>query len=281
MRGKGLIVGVFRIRKRRGARRADFFRKGTTVSAPAAHAFSQRLAGEAATRPVATKWRRYNIQWRADRPSLATQRLHDRRGESCGMAWMRRSYEVAIDDDRRVLHPGCTSGFGVGLHDQLGIGRAVVESRHVAPGNDLRAGRQHRPSADASDNAASSADVLDELGDARIFGQQGRAFCTPWNEDADIVLGPGFGYRALDIQQSGSREIAVDLDGRLARGHHLDFIAGLIEGDLRKEVLLLLKRVSDQSGNLGGSVGHCVASCDYVSMRTVIPCTLEWNGLDV
>src|SRR5262249_52868584 len=195
------------------------------------------------------------------------------------MARVRRSYEVAIDDDRRILHPGCTGGFGVGLNDEFGVRHAVVEPRHATASNDLRARRQHRPSADASDNAASSADVLYEPGDARIFGKQGRTLCTTRNEDTDIVLGPGFRYRALDIQQAGSREEAVDLDGLLARGHHLDFIAGLIEGDLRKEVLLLLKRVSDQSGNLGGSVGHCVASCDYVSMRTVSPCTLEWKGL--
>jgi len=30
----------------------------------------------------------------------------------------------------------------------------------------------------------------------------------------------------------------------------------LVEGDLGKEVLLLLERVSDQSGNLWTSVGH-------------------------
>src|SRR5262249_34364558 len=104
-------------------------------------------------------------------------------------------------------------------------------------------------------------------------------FCTTWNEDTHIVLGPCFRYRTLDIQQAGSREEAVNLDGLLARGHYLDFISSLIEGDLGKEVLLLLKRVGDQSGNLGGSVGHCVASCVCVSMRTVTTCTLEWNAL--
>src|SRR5262249_1634880 len=111
----------------------------------------------------------------------------------------------------------------------------------------------------------SSADVLYELGYARIFGKQGRTFCTTWNEDAHIVLGPGFRYRTLDIQQAGSREIAVNLDRLLARGHHLDLIASLIESDLGKEVLLLLKRVSDQSGNLWASVGHCLVS--YVLCR--------------
>src|SRR5262249_37744401 len=128
----------------------------------------------------------------ASAKSFATQRLHDRRGESHGMARVRRSYEVAIDYDRRILYPGCTGGFSVGLHDQFGVRHAVIEPRHAAASNDLRAGRQHRPSADASDNSASSADVLHELGDAWIFGKQGRAFCTTWNEHTHIVLGPGF-----------------------------------------------------------------------------------------
>jgi len=57
----------------------------------------------------------------------------------------------------RILHPGCTGGFGVALHDQLGVRHAVVKSRHAAASNDLRASCQHRPSADASDNSASSA----------------------------------------------------------------------------------------------------------------------------
>src|SRR5262249_40629526 len=157
----------------------------------------------------------------------------------------------------------------VGLHDQFGISHAIIEPRHAAASNDLRAGRQHRPSADASDNSASSADVLDELGYAWIFGKQGRTFCTTWNEDAHIVLGPGFRYRTVNVQQAGSREIAVNLDRLLARGHHLDLVASLIEGDLGKEVLLLLKRVRDQSGNLWTSVGHCVVSCVSVSIRTV------------
>src|SRR5262249_27729101 len=124
-------------------------------------------------------------------------------------------------------------------------------------------------------NSASSADVLHELGYARIFGKQGGAFCTTWNENAHIILGPGFGYRTLDIEQAGSREIAVNLDGRLARGHHLDLVASLIEGDLGKEVLLLLKRVSDQSGNLWASVGHRGVSCVSMSIRIVSPCPLE------
>src|SRR5262245_60015177 len=148
--------------------------------------------------------------------SFAAQRLNDRRRESRGMARVRRSHEVAINDDRRILHPGCTGGFGVGLHDEFGVGNAVVEPRHAAAGNDLRAGCQHRSSADASDNSALSADVLYEFGDARTFGKQGRAFGATWNEDAHIVLGPSFRYRTLDIQQAGSREIAVNLDRLLA-----------------------------------------------------------------
>src|SRR5262249_31598215 len=137
--------------------------------------------------------------------SFAAQRLNDRRGESRGMARVRRSCEVAIDDDRRILHPDCPGGLSVGPHGQCRVRRAVIEPRHAAASNDLRAGRQHRPSADASDNSASSADVLDELGYAWIFGKQGRTFCTTWNEDAHIILGPGFRYRTLDIQQAGSR----------------------------------------------------------------------------
>src|SRR5262249_483478 len=65
---------------------------------------------------------------------------------------MRRSHEVAINDHRRILHPGCTGGFGVGLHDEFGVGDAVVEPRHAMASNDLRARCQHRPAADASDN---------------------------------------------------------------------------------------------------------------------------------
>src|SRR5262245_24035987 len=189
-------------------------------------------------------------------PSFATQRLYDRRGESPGMARVWRSYEVVIDYDRHILYPGCTGGFSVRLHDQFRIRRAVIESRHAAASNDLRTGCQHRASADASDNSASSTDVLHKLGYARIFGKQGRAFCTTWNENAHVVLGPGVRYRTLDIQQASSREIAVNLDGLLARGHHLDLVASLIESNLGKEVLLLLKRVSDESGNLWACVVH-------------------------
>src|SRR5262249_28035183 len=110
-----------------------------------------------------------------------------------------------------------------------------------------------------------SADVLYELGYAWILGKQGRAFCTTWNEDAHTR----FRYRTLDIQQAGPREIAVNLDRLLARGPHLHLVASLIEGDLGKEVLLLLKRVSDQSGNLRASVGHGVVSHVCASTRTV------------
>src|SRR5262245_50017652 len=200
--------------------------------------------------------RMFGARRAASAPSFATQRLYDRPGESNGMARVRRSYEVAIDYDRCILYPGCTGGFSIGLHDQFGVRHAVIEPRHAAACNDLRAGGQHRPSADASDNSAASADVLHELGYARIFGKQGRAFCTTRNEDTHIVLGPSFRYRTLDIQQAGSREIAVNLNRLLARGHHLDLVASLIEGDLGKEVLLLLKRVSDESGNLWASVIH-------------------------
>src|SRR5262245_20301650 len=202
----------------------------------------------------------------ASAPSFATQCRHDRRGESRGMARVRRSYKVAINYDRDILHPGCTGGFSVRLHDQFGVRRAVIESRHAAASNDLRAGCQHRTSTDASDNSASSADVLHELGYARIFGKQGRAFSATWNENAHIVLGPDFRYRTRDIQQAGSREVAVNFDRLLARGHHLDLVASLIEGDLGKEVLLLLKRVSDESGNLWASVVHRFCTL-YVSYR--------------
>jgi hypothetical protein len=151
------------------------------------------------------------------------------------MARVRRSHEVAIDNDRRILHPGCTGGFSVGLYDQFGVRCAVIEPRHAAASDDLRASCQHRPSADASDNSASSADVLYEPGYTRIVGKQGRAFCTTWNEYAHIVLWPDFRYRTLDIQQAGSREVTVNLDRLLARGHHLDLVASLIEGDLGKK----------------------------------------------
>src|SRR5262249_6354450 len=77
-----------------------------------------------------------------------------------------------------------------------------------------------------------------------------------WNEDAHLVLGPRFRYRTLDIQQAGPREIAVNLDRLLARGHHLHLVASLVEGDFGKEVLLLLKRVSDEGGNLWALIGH-------------------------
>jgi hypothetical protein len=39
-----------------------------------------------------------------------------------------RSYEVAIDYDRRILHPGCTGGFSVGLHDRSGVTNAKKEA---------------------------------------------------------------------------------------------------------------------------------------------------------
>src|SRR5262249_34178866 len=77
-------------------------------------------------------------------PSFATQRLHDRCGESPGMARVWRSYEVVIDYDRRILHPGCTGGFSVRLHDQFGVSRTVIKPRHAAASNDLRAGCQLR-----------------------------------------------------------------------------------------------------------------------------------------
>src|SRR5262249_16285711 len=158
--------------------------------------------------------------------------------------------EIAIDDDRRILHPGCTGGFSVGLHDQFGVRRAVIEPRHAAAGNDPRTGGQHRPSAGASDDSASGADVSYGRSYGGFFGKQGRAVRTAWNEDAHRVLEPRFRYRTLNIQQAGPREIAVNLDRLLARGHHLHLVASLVEGDFGKEVLLLLKRVSDEGGNL-------------------------------
>src|SRR6516225_168918 len=189
------------------------------------------------------------------------------------MTRVRRSDKVAIDDDRRILHPGCTGGFGVGLHDEFGIGEAVVEPGHAMPGNNLRAGCQQRPTADAGDDSAPRAHVLYEFGDARIFGEQGRAFGATWYEDAHIVLGPGVRNCALDVQQAGPCEVAVNLDRLLTRGHHLDLVPGLVEGDLGKEVLLLLKRVSDEGSNLLGAIGHCAVSCWLcsVSIRTVSP----------
>src|SRR5262245_6299262 len=198
------------------------------------------------------------------------------------MARVRRSYEVAINYDRRILHPGRTGGFSVGLHDQFRVRHAVVEPRHAAASNDLRAGCQHRPSADASDNSASSADVLYELSYARIFGEQGWALCSTRNQDAHIILGPGFGYRTLHMQQAGPREIAVNLDRLCARGHHLDLIASFIESDLGKEVLLLLKRISDQSGDLRASVGHCVISFDFcLDSKKSVPTALGGSPTDL
>ena len=79
----------------------------------------------------------------ASAPLFAAQRLHDRRRESRGMARVRRSYEVAINYDRRILHPGCTGGFSIGLHNQFWVRHAVIEPRHAAAGNNLRAGCQH------------------------------------------------------------------------------------------------------------------------------------------
>src|SRR5262245_16664811 len=188
--------------------------------------------------------------------SFATQRLHDGRRESRGVTRVWRSDEVAIDDDWRILHPSCAGGFRVGLHHEFGVGDAVVEPRHAMPGNNLRAGCQQRPTADTGDDSAPRAHVLYEFGDARIFGEQGRAFGATWYEDTHIVLGPGVRNCALDVQQAGPCEVAVNLDRLLTRGHHLDLIAGLVEGELGKEVLLLLKRVSDESGNLWALIGH-------------------------
>src|SRR5262245_33559882 len=206
----------------------------------------------------------------ASAPSFATQCRHDRRGESRGMARVRRSYKVAINYDRDILHPGCTGGFSVGLHDQFGVRRAVIEARHAAASNDLRAGCQHRPSADASDNSASSANVLYEFGDARIFSEQGRASGATWNEDAHIVLGPGVRNRALNVQQAGPCEVAVNLDRLLTRGHHLNLVSSFVEGDFGKEVLLLLKRVSDEGGNLWALIGHRQSPSAFCRIRSQI-----------
>src|SRR5262245_48004778 len=115
---------------------------------------------------------------------------------------MRRSYEVAIDDDRRILYPGCTGGFGIGLHDQFRERHAVVEAGHVTTRDNFRAGCQHRSPADTSDDTAPGVDVLYEPGYARIFGKQSWALCTARNQDTDIVLGSGILYRALDVQQA-------------------------------------------------------------------------------
>src|SRR5215813_8782030 len=76
------------------------------------------------------------------------------------MAWMRRGYQVAIDDDRRILHPSCAGGFCVGLHDQFRERSAVVESRHATTCYNLGAGCQHRSPADTSNDTASRVDVL-------------------------------------------------------------------------------------------------------------------------
>src|SRR5262245_57988459 len=128
-------------------------------------------------------------------------------------------------------------------------------------GNNLRARCQQRPTADAGDDSAPRAHVLYEFSDARIFGKQGRAFGATWNEDAHILLGPGVRNCALDVQQAGPCEVAVNLDRLLMRGLHFDLIAGFVEGDLGKEVLLLLKCVSDEGGNLWALIGHVDLLC--------------------
>src|SRR5262245_41589657 len=190
------------------------------------------------------------------RPSLTMQSRYDRRQESLGITRVRRSDEVPINNDRGILHPGCARGFRVGLHDEFGVGDAVVEPRHPAAGNNLRPGCQQRPTADAGDDPTPRADVLYKLGDARIFGEQSRALSASRNEDAHIVLGPDVRNRALDVQQAGPREIAVNFDRLLTRGYHLHLVAGFVEGDLRKKVLLLLKCVSDEGCNLWALIGH-------------------------
>jgi hypothetical protein len=118
---------------------------------------------------------------------------------------------------------------------------------------------------------------LYELGYARIFGKQGGAFCAAWNQDAHIVLRPDFRYGTLDIQQAGPREITINLDWLLARGHHFDLVACLVEGDLGKEVFLLLKRVGNEGGNLLGvgrssydSFGFLRESPPHLVMDSVI-----------
>src|SRR5262245_40223105 len=59
------------------------------------------------------------------------------------------------------------------------------------------------------------------------------------------------------------------------RGHHLDLIAGFVEGDLGKEVLLLLKCVSDEGGNLWALIGHV----DLLLPLLGEPCrTRSWFG---
>src|SRR5262249_795406 len=133
-----------------------------------------------------------------------------------GIAWMRRSYEIAIDYDSRILHPSCAGGFSVRLHDQLRERDAVVEARHATARYNLRAGCQYRSPADTSDDTALGVNVLYQLGYTRINSKQGSAPCTARNEDTNIVLGSGISYRPLDIQQASSRKVAVNLDRLLA-----------------------------------------------------------------
>src|SRR5262245_47768914 len=168
---------------------------------------------------------------------LPTQHIYDRCRENRGMAWMWRSYEIAIDYDLRILYPSCAGGFCVRLHHQVRERNAVVEARHATTGYNLRAGCQHRSPADTSDDTASGVNVLYELGYTRIFSKQGRAPCTARNKDTNIVLSSGISYRPPDIQQARSRKVAVNLDRLLARGHHLDLVASFVERHLGKEVL--------------------------------------------
>src|SRR5262245_57704550 len=171
------------------------------------------------------------------------------------MAWMRRSYKIAIDYDGRILHPSCTGGFSVRLHDQLGERDAVVEACHATTRYNLRARCQHRSPTDTSDDTAPVVNVLYEPGYARILGKQGSAPCSARNTDSNTSLGSGISNCTIDVQQAGSRKVAVDLDRLLAQGHHLDLVASLVECHLGKEVLLLLKCICYKRGNLA-LVGH-------------------------
>ena len=94
------------------------------------------------------------------------------------MARVRRSYEVAIDYDRRILHPGCTGGFSVGLHDQFGVRRAVIEPGHAATGNYLERAANSDPRQTQTMTPPRALTSCTNVVTRESFGKQGRAFCT-------------------------------------------------------------------------------------------------------
>jgi hypothetical protein len=128
------------------------------------------------------------------------------------MARMRRSHEIAVDDDRRILDPRCAGGFGVGLHDQLGYDAASLNPVIRRPATIFERAASNDPRQTHATIPPRALTSWTNLVTRGSSVSKAGALGAAWNEDAHIVL-------------------------------------GLVEGELGKEEFLLLKRVSDEGGD--------------------------------